>query len=85
MQMCTLAMHANWMQVGDQEGATTAARLAGTETLESIKAKSEPTFAAVCVKEVSEKQCQTTVHGSELKEVSAVHVARFDSVMSANA
>ncbi len=38
------------MQDGDQEGSTTAAQLAATETLESIKAKSERAFAAVCVK-----------------------------------
>ncbi len=78
-------MPVNWMQGGDQEGSTTAAQLAATETLESIKAKSERAFAAVCVKEVSEKQCQTILHESELTEVSAVHVTLFNSVISANA
>lgn len=80
MQMCTFAMPKNWMQDDDQEGSTTATQLAANESLESIKAKPEPTFDAVGVKEVSEKQCQTTLHESELTEVSAIHEALSNNV-----
>ena len=73
------AMPASWVQGGDQVGSPRATQLAAAESgsLESIKAK---TFAAMCVKEVSEKQCQTTLHKSELTQVSAIHVALSDNV-----
>ena len=74
-------MPVNWVQDVDQQGSATATQLAATTTLESIKSKSGRAFAAVCVKEVSEKQCQTTLHGSELTEVSAIH-ALFNNVIS---
>ena len=67
------AMPTSWVQGGDQQGCTAATQLAATESWESIRAKSEPTFAAACVKDVSETQCQTTLHKSELTEVSAIH------------
>ncbi|KAL0042601.1 hypothetical protein WJX79_004890 [Trebouxia sp. C0005] len=53
---------------GDKDCSTTATQLAATESLESIEAKSEPTYAAVCVKNICEKQCQTTLHESELTQ-----------------
>ena len=65
-------MPVNWVQDGDQKGSATATQLAATETLESITAKSERTLGAVRVKDVTEKQCQTTLHESELTEVSAM-------------
>ncbi|KAA6425192.1 MAG: hypothetical protein FRX49_04687 [Trebouxia sp. A1-2] len=58
---------------GDKDCSTTATQLAATESLESIEAKSEPTYAAVCVKNICEKQCQTTLHESELTQASAIH------------
>ena len=73
MQMCMFAMPTSWVQGGDQQGCTAATQLAATESWESIRAKSEPTFAAACVEDVSETQCQTTLHKSELTEVSAIH------------
>lgn len=73
-------MPVNWMQDGDKDCSTTATQLAATESLESIEAKSEPTYAAVCVKNICEKQCQTTLHESELTQASAIHVALLNSI-----